>query len=59
MNHCVAVDNKHNVKNNRCQFIGGSNAATMGNYHIGTNLLIMAEVSSKLLAPKDFASDKR
>ena len=59
INHCAAVDNKHNVKNDRHQFIGGSNAETMGNYYIDTNLLIMAEVSSELLAPKDFASDKK
>ena len=31
-NHCAALDNEHNVKNDRYQLIGGSNAATMGNY---------------------------
>ena len=57
--YCAAVDNKHNVKNDRYQLIGGSNAATIGNYYIDTNLLILAEVSSELIAPKDFASDKK
>ena len=59
INYCAAVDNKHNIKNDRCQLIGGSNAACMGDYCIDTNLLLMAEVSSELLAPKDFASDKK
>ena len=59
INHCAAVDNKHNIKNDRYQFIGGSNAATIGNYCIDTNLLLMAKVSSELIAPKDFASDKK
>lgn len=59
INYCAAVDNKHNVKNDRYQFIGGSNAATIGNYYIDTNLLLMARVSSDLIAPKDFASDKK
>ena len=35
-NFCAAVDNKHNVKNDRYQLIGGSNAATIGNYYIDT-----------------------
>ena len=59
INHCAAVNNKHNVKNDRYQFIGGSNAAVMGNYYIDTNLLLMAKVSIELIAPKDFASDKK
>ena len=53
------MDNKHNIKNDRYQFIGGSNAAVIGNYYIDTNLLLMAKVSSELIAPKDFASDKK
>ena len=59
IDYCAAVDNKHNVKNDRYQLIGGSNAATIGNYYIDTNLLLLAEVSSELIAPKDFASDKK
>jgi hypothetical protein len=58
-NYCAAVDNKHNVKNDRYQLIGGSNAATIGKYYVDTNLLLMAGVSSDLIAPKDFASDKK
>ena len=58
-NYCAAVDNKHNIKNDRCQLIGRSNVATIGNYYVDTNLLLMAQVSSNLLAPKDFASDKK
>ena len=59
ISYCAAVDNKHNVKNDRYQLIGGSNVATMGNYYIDTNLLLMAGVSADLIAPKDFASDKK
>ena len=59
INYCAAVDNKHNVKNDRYQLIGGSNVATMGTYCIDTNLLLMAGVSADLIAPKDFASDKK
>ena len=57
--YCAAVDNKHNIKNDRYQLIGGSNAGTMGNYYVDTNLLLMAKVSAELIAPKDFASDKK
>ena len=39
-NFCAAVDNKHNINNDRYQLIGGSNAATIGNYYIDTNLYI-------------------
>ena len=59
INYCATVDNKHNIKNDRYQLIGGSNAACIGNYYIDTNLLLMAGVSSELLVPKDFASDKK
>ena len=58
-NFCAAVDNKHNVKNDRYQLIGGSNAATIGNYYVDTNLLLMSHASSELIVPKDFASDKK
>lgn len=57
--HCAAINNKHNIKNNRYQHIGGSNPAVIGNYCIDCNLLLMANVSSELIAPKDFASDKK
>ena len=30
INYCAAVDNKHNVKNDRYQKIGGSNVASLG-----------------------------
>ena len=30
LNYCGVVDNKHNVKNDRYQLIGGSNVATLG-----------------------------
>ena len=59
INYCVAVDNNYNVKNDRYQLVGGSNGTTMGKYCISTNLLIMSHASFSLLAPKDFASDKR
>ena len=59
INYCAAVDNKHDVKNDRHQLIGGSNVATMGTYFIDTNLLLMAGASADLIAPKDFASDKK
>ena len=32
VNYLGAVDNKHNVKNHRYQYIGGSNVATIGTY---------------------------
>ena len=54
INYCVVVNNKCNIKNNRYQFTRKSNAATMGNYCVNTNLLLIAEVSSKLLTPKVF-----
>ena len=34
-NHTAAADNKFNVKNDQCHFIGGSSKATIGNYFIG------------------------
>ena len=59
INDCAAVENKYNIKNDRYQFIGDSNVVVIGNYYIDTNLLLMAKVSSELIAPKDFTSDKK
>ena len=39
--------------------IGRSNAAMIGNYCIDANLLLMAQVSSDLIAPKDFTLEKK
>ena len=54
-----AVDNKHNIKNDRYQFIGGSCLPTIGNLVVDADLLRQAEVSADLLRVKDFASDKK
>ena len=54
-----AVDNKHNVKNHRYQYIGGSNVASIGNSIVDVNLLLQANVSKDLISPKDFSSDKK
>ena len=59
INHYILMDNKHNIKNDQYQFIGGSNVAVIGNYYIDTNLLLIAKVSSELIVPKDFVSDKK
>ena len=58
-NYCAVVDNKYNVKNNHYQSISRSNAATMSNYSIDTNLLLILCVSSELLVSKYFASNKK
>ena len=57
--YCTAVNNKYNMKNDRCQFIGGSNSVVIGNYYVDANLLLIAKVSSELIVLKDFASNKK
>ena len=52
MNHCIVVNNKDNIENDRCQFTGGSNSVTISNYCIDAYLLIMAKVLSNLIAQK-------
>ena len=37
------VDNKHCIQNDRCQLIGGSNAAAVGNNFIDVDLLAQSE----------------
>ena len=59
VNYCAAVDNKYNIKNDRYQLIGRSNAAMIGNYYVNMNLLFIAQVSSDLIPLKDFALDKK
>ena len=58
-NHFTTVDNKHNAKNNRYQFIGELNAVLIENYCINTNLLLIAKVLIELIVLKDFTSDKK
>ena len=57
--HTGIVDNKHNVKNDRYQIVGGSCVPTIGNLLVDADLLRQAGVSPELIRPKDFASDKK
>jgi hypothetical protein len=52
------VDNKHNVKNDRYQAIGGSCVASVGDYVVDCDLLRQANVPIDLWRVGDFASDK-
>ena len=56
--HTGAVDNKHNVKNDRYHVAGGSCAPTIGELVVDSDLLRQAEVPEELLKWKDFSSDK-
>ena len=53
------VDNKHCIKNDQCQIIGGSFSATIGDYGIDCNILLQTKVSTDLIFIKDFSSDKK
>lgn len=53
-----SVDNKHNVKNDRFQCIGGSCVAWIGNHVIDCDLLQQAGLGKDLWRIRDFAPDK-
>ncbi len=60
--HCHftgAVDNKHNVKNDRYQIICGSGVPLVGKYVADVNLIQQAGVPEDLWIVKDFTSDKK
>ncbi len=56
--HLGTIDNKHNVKNDRYQCIGGSGIASVGEYVVDCDLLRQAKVPIDLWRVSDFASDK-
>jgi hypothetical protein len=58
-NFTGAVDNKHNVKNDRYQIIGGSGVPLVGKYVADVNLIQQAGVPENLWIVKDFTSDKK
>jgi hypothetical protein len=58
-NFTGAVDNKHNVKNDRYQLIGGSGVPIVGKYVADVDLIRQAGVPEDLFIVKDFASDKK
>ena len=59
-NFTGAVDNKHNVKNDRYQIIGGSGVPVVGKYVNDANLIRIRQEGflEDLWIVKDFASDK-
>ncbi len=58
-NYTGAVDNKHNIKNDRYQIIGGSGVPLVGKYVADVNLIRQAGIPEYLWIVKDFASDKK
>jgi hypothetical protein len=58
-NFTGAVDNKHNVKNDRYQIIGGSGVPLVGKYVADVDLIRQAYVPEDLWIVKDFDSDKK
>ena len=57
-NHLGAVDNKHNIKNDRYQLIGGQQLVSIGKWVCDSDLLRQSGVPKELIRIKDFASDK-
>ncbi len=57
-NFTGVVDNKHSVKNDKYQIIGGSGVPLVGNYVADVDLIRQAGVPEDLWIAKDFASDK-
>jgi len=57
-NHIGSVDNKHNIRNDRYQVIGGQALVSVGTWVCDLDLLLQSGVSQKLIRIKDFASDK-
>ncbi len=60
--HCNftgAVDNKHNVKNDQCQLIGGCSVTLVSKYVADVDLIWQAGVPEDLFIVKNFASDKK
>ena len=55
----AAVDNKHNIKNNRYSHHGGSSALHLGNLVVNSDAYRQSEVISELGRVKDFASDSK
>jgi len=51
------MDPNHNAKNNRYQILGGSSAASIGQYIFDPHLLVQAGVASELIRINDYASD--
>ncbi|KAL7427142.1 hypothetical protein ACHAXM_000726 [Skeletonema potamos] len=56
-NVLAIMDTNHNAKNNRYQILGGSSAASIGNYVFDPNLLVQAGVATELYRINDYASD--
>ena len=57
--YCDGVDSKHCIKSDMYKLIGGSRTSTLGKYSIYYCVLLHAGMSKDLLAPKEFASDKK
>jgi hypothetical protein len=57
-NHIGSVDNKHNIRNDRYQVIGGQALVSVGTWVCDSDLLLQSGVSQELIRIKDFASDK-
>lgn len=57
-NHLGSVDNKHNIKNDRYQVIGGQQFVSIGEWAVDADLLLQSGVPQELIRIKDFASDK-
>ncbi len=58
-NFTRAVDNKHNVKNDQYQLIGGSAVPLIGKYVANVVLIRQTGVSEDLFIVTDFASNKK
>lgn len=58
VNYTASVDNKHNIKNDRYQIIGGSCLPTIGTLIIDADLLRAVGIPESEYRVKDFASDK-
>ena len=60
-NNSATTDNKHNVKADRYQVVGGGDrrVATIGNSFLDADIIRQAGVSPELYRPKDYASDKK
>lgn len=58
VNYTALVDNKHNIKNDRYQIIGGSCLPTIGTLIVDADLLRAVGIPESEYRIKDFASDK-
>ncbi len=53
------MDNKHNIKNDQYQLIGGSGVPLVGKYVVNVDLIRQMDIPEDLFIVKDFASDKK